>query len=325
MKVTVVWPAPAAEASAVGPASGGYLYDAQLVHALRRLVDVHVVSLRGALEVKALAGSSAVLVDGLAAPLVVDALASLRAWRVGLVHMTPRRDEVQQRFFDALDAVVFVSESVRTETAAVVHLPPRVTVAVPGIDHIARPVRTPRAEILGVGHLLPHKGVLEALEVFAALHRRAPHRSWRATWLGGLDRDVPYAESVVARRAALGLEARVEFAGHVPLTQVVTSLASCAALVSTSYTEAWGLAAAEALACGVPLVSWTRGGVFPLAAAEGAGRFVARDDVEAMAHALEVMLTDSVERQRCEVAAARVARQLSSWDACARAVVTACG
>jgi glycosyltransferase involved in cell wall biosynthesis len=106
------------------------------------------------------------------------------------------------------------------------------------------------------GHLWAGKGVLEALELVAELPG-----AWHLDWLGALDVDAGYAARVLERQRALGLERRVTFHGRVSQREVASFLARAAACLTTSRYESWGLALAEALRAGVPVIGTTAAGV----------------------------------------------------------------
>jgi glycosyltransferase involved in cell wall biosynthesis len=326
VKLCFVWPRPDPVAAALGPASGGYAYDEALVAALRRKgLEVAVVETRGPLQPGVVADATAVVVDGLGAAHALPALAQVRGLKVGLIHIAPADGADHQAFFDALDVALFVSESVREETRAILRLPARVAVATPGVDHFPRRARAAEARFVSVAHVLPHKGALEALEAYAVLRDARPELPWTASWLGGLEVQPSYAEEVLARLSALRLEERVTFAGRVSPERVADHLARATALLSTSVAESWGLGAAEALSLGVPLVAWTRGGVFAQASAAGAGVFVKPGDLRGLAQALAALLTDATVRARADEAARTLGASLPGWDDCARAVLSACG
>ena len=253
--------------------------------------------------------------------MLVDALGAneavhLPGKKVALVHMAPPFSDGAQRFFASVDLVVGVSASVLDDVREcfVLSAPCRVVEA--GADHFEPVTNVPTRRLLGIGHVLPHKGVIEALEACAGVPGE-----WSLEWLGATDVDPGYTQQVMERRRELGLETRVRFPGRVRREAVTKGLSRCAALVSTSFREAWGLAAVEALVCGVPLVTWTTGGVFERARTAGAGCFVGRGDVDR----LRVGLTDALSgRAEWKAAALAVAKTFHTWDDCAREMIAAC-
>jgi glycosyltransferase involved in cell wall biosynthesis len=73
--------------------------------------------------------------------------------------------------------------------------------------------------------------------------------------------------------------------------------------VVPSLTEAFGLVALEALACGVPVVATTAGGLKEIVIDGECGLLVPPGDTAALARALRLLLTDEQLRRRLSAAA----------------------
>lgn len=117
--------------------------------------------------------------------------------------------------------------------------------------------------------------------------------------------------------AELGIGGRVTFLGRLPVEELARLYNEHELLVSPSLYEGFGLPAAEAMACGTPVVA-TTAGAFPEVIADGeTGMLVPPADARALADAIEGLLADG-ERRRAMGAAgvARIERQFS-WRACA--------
>lgn len=94
----------------------------------------------------------------------------------------------------------------------------------------------------------------------------------------------------------LGLEERVHLLGR--RADVAEILASLDLFVSSSRSEAFGLAIAEASAAGAPVVATASGGAQEIIEDEETGRIVPVGDVEAMASVVLEMLEDEAQRAR---------------------------
>jgi glycosyltransferase-like protein len=107
--------------------------------------------------------------------------------------------------------------------------------------------------VLAVGGIEPRKGSLDLLDAFALLRRT--HPALRLVIAGGetLFDYRPYRTEWDARAAALGIEPAV--LGPVPHAGLPSLVAAAAVLAFPSTAEGFGLAAMEALAAGVPLVT----------------------------------------------------------------------
>jgi len=107
--------------------------------------------------------------------------------------------------------------------------------------------------------------------------------------LAGDGEDRAHLEQLVLAR---GLQGRVRFAGTLPPSGVADLLATADLFVIPARAEGYGLAAAEALISGVPVVGCTDGGgLTDLVPASGGGR-LAEPDPAALADAMAALLGD---------------------------------
>jgi len=93
----------------------------------------------------------------------------------------------------------------------------------------------------------------------------------------------------------LGLEGRVEVKLQLTREELVELYATAEVAVSPSVFEGFGFPAAEAMACGVPLVA-AAGGALPEVVGD-AGQIVPPRDPEAMAAAINLLLRDAALRK----------------------------
>ena len=87
--------------------------------------------------------------------------------------------------------------------------------------------------------------------------------------------------------------------------------------VFASRFESYGMALAEAMAHGLPIVS-TKAGAIPDTVSAGAALLVPPDDVAALAQALRRLISDQAERQRLAANARVAAAHLPRWSESAR-------
>ena len=100
-----------------------------------------------------------------------------------------------------------------------------------------------------------------------------PCRKWRLTCAGSLTRDPATAERVRATVARLGLEDRVSLVGDVDGDALAACYDSADVFVLATRQETYGMAVAEALAHGLPVVATTTGAIPELIGEErGAAR-----------------------------------------------------
>jgi glycosyltransferase involved in cell wall biosynthesis len=325
--------------------TGGYIYDRRLIAELRRLGwsveplawsagfpfpdEGDLVAAAGSLA--ALADRSLVLIDGLAYGAMPDVAAAeaARLDLVALVHHPLAREtglsEAQQQALAASErralqqarAVICTSTTTaRTLVADYGIAASRVSVAPPGTDPAspAQPVRAGSAvRLLSVGTMTPRKGhdlLVEALARLAGL-------AWHCTIAGSLDRHPAMAAEVRRRIAAHGLGDRIALAGEV--ADMAGLYAAADLFVLPSRYEGYGMAFAEALQQGLPVIGTTTGAI-PEVVPPTAGLLVPPDDPPALAAALQRLIGDPDERRRLAKGARRAAQGLPRWEDTARRV-----
>jgi glycosyltransferase involved in cell wall biosynthesis len=114
----------------------------------------------------------------------------------------------------------------------------------------------------------------------------------------------------------MGLENRVKMTGKLSYHSLVEIYSSKTILVMSSLYEGFGLPAAEAMACGTPVVV-TDAGALKEVVDESCGIIVPMRDPKAMADAVMKLLKDPALRQRMGEAGRRRAVENFSWQAAA--------
>jgi glycosyltransferase involved in cell wall biosynthesis len=163
------------------------------------------------------------------------------------------------------------------------------------------------------GGLIERKGVCELIRVWARVHHRFPNAK---LLLFGRDSNMHTGCAVSAwihdflrNPEQLG----VQICGHVPRTELAQAYRRAAAVVLPSHYEAFGMAAAEAMWCGCPLV-FTQYGSGPELVEDGVeGLLVNPHQPDSIAEALLRILLDPEWGASLGHAAARKAR--STFDA----------
>jgi UDP-glucose:tetrahydrobiopterin glucosyltransferase len=143
------------------------------------------------------------------------------------------------------------------------------------------------AELLGwAGRIAPEKGLEDAAAAAARLG--LPLVVW------GLLEDPVYARRVEASVPPGTLQWR----GFLPTDRLQAELGRCAVLLNTpKWNEAFGNVVVEALACGVPVAAYARGGPAELVQEGHTGALAAPDDVESLVAA--VRRARGAERRHC--------------------------
>ncbi|OLC58528.1 MAG: hypothetical protein AUH85_00700 [Chloroflexi bacterium 13_1_40CM_4_68_4] len=213
--------------------------------------------------------------------------------------------------------VIAVSDWVAAElgTIGVAH-----TVVHPGVDK--PPILEPRnvhgpAVVLCVANWLAHKGILDLAEALSLL----PADAATLHLVGAPHLDTRYGRRVAARIAREDLRARVISRGTLGRNEVAGEFAAADIFALPSRDEAYGIAFAEALASGLPVVGY-RSGNAPALVGDG-GILVDPGDIEGLAQALHLLALDPKRRLSIAAAARRRAATLSTWDQSASAFFAA--
>jgi glycosyltransferase involved in cell wall biosynthesis len=218
-----------------------------------------------------------------------------------------------------LDAIVFPSEASARMTAELWSLPPeRLRTVHNGVDiavfHPAGEEKQ-RGALLFVGNAEDYnKGVVFALRAMALLPRSMGAHLYV---VGGPSGEPRIAPAEVAR---LGIEDRVTIVGRVSEAELAAWYRRAEALLSPSLYEGFGLPAAEAMACGTPVIA-TSAGALPEVVADGVtGIIVPPANEHALADAIVRLLTDGDERGRMGAAGHARVLERFTWARNAQAL-----
>ena len=320
--------------------TGGYVYDARMVAGLRKLRwQVHVHSLRGrfpdpdALARDDLASALASLPDG--ARVVIDGLAmgglpapieaqGDRLRILSLVHH-PLAEETglsaadKRRFSDterrALEpcAGALVSSAFTARHLKAYDVPAdRIRVIVPGTERARSavgPLQGRPPLLLCVASVTPRKGH----DVLVAALARVRDLDWTCVCAGSVDRDRAFSDSVLRDVADAGLSDRIAFVGEKEGDLLEELYHRTSVFALASHYEGYGMALAEAIAHGLPVVS-TTGGAIPFTVPADCGILVEPGDAAAFADALRTVLTPGTKtREDLAAAARRRAEALPTW------------
>jgi glycosyltransferase involved in cell wall biosynthesis len=192
--------------------------------------------------------------------------------------------------------------------------PSHISVAEPGTEASARATGNsipPR--LLSVGSVTVRKGYDVLVEALAQI----VDLSWESRIVGSLDRDSAAARTV---REAIGrakLASRVRLLGAFDERALAAEYDQARLFVLPSHFEGYGMAFAEALARGLPIVGCTGGAVASTVPAD-AGILVPPGNAKMLAATLRRLLTDPAELSRRSDAAWRHAQRLPRWRDTAR-------
>jgi len=151
----------------------------------------------------------------------------------------------------------------------------------------------------------PLKGLPVLVDAFAKL--AASHPDLRLQIIGRL-RDGPTKDTITKNK----LQSRISFKSNLEQQEVANLFRQATIALSASLFEGFGLPAAEAMACGAPVIV-SDGGALPEVAGN-AGIIVPKGDSDALAVAIAELLANPAKRDQLGISAAKRAKQVFSWE-----------
>jgi glycosyltransferase involved in cell wall biosynthesis len=333
--------------------TGGYAYDRRMIAGLRRhgwSVDARALdesfpspspaALRHASELFASIGDGrCVLVDGLALSAMPDIVEreAARLRIAALVHLplaanvtlapdvAARLASAEQRALNAA-ALIVVTGTATLALLADYRLPAdKMVVVEPGTERqtvvgaafrrptYGPPKGGPHVRLLSVATVHAGKGH----ELLVAALARLTHRSWELTCAGSLTRDPITVERVRTAIRDADLDERVSLVGELDEEPLRRAYDRADVFVLATLQETYGMAVAEALAHGLPVIA-TSTGAIPQLVSDDAGILVPIGDVAALAEALDRVIGDAALRARLADGASRAAEKLPTWEQAAQ-------
>ncbi len=319
--------------------AGGYLYARKILPLLAQRLSIEVCQLPAgfpipskteAEEARTLLGrvdapGTVFLIDGLAyGALTVSAIEALKQPVVALVHhplgleegLSPSEKalllKTEREALELARHIVVPSYGMGRELMRLFRVAAdKITVAEPGI------LRGKRAEgasdgapplIVSVGSLTPRKGFPVLIEALNEV-RDLP---WRATIAGSADLSPETAALVQRKLSDYGFDNRVQLVGQLDETRLSALYSSADIFALASLYEGYGMAFAEAIAHGLPVVASGEGAVRDTAP-PAAGFVCATGDAAAFADALRALLSNQALRREKAEGAWRHGQTMPDW------------
>ena len=211
----------------------------------------------------------------------------------------------------AVQGVVVTSAATARLVASEYGVPAeRIAVARPGSDPapMSQASQDGVVRLLSVGAIVPRKGFDVLITALATL----TDLSWRLTIAGDRTRDRNAAARLDADIARHALGDRIAAPGAVSPQRLAALYAEADVFVLASHFEGYGMAYAEAVAHGLPVIG-TSAGAIPDTVPADAGLLVDPGDSFALARALRRVIGDADLRRRLASAARAAAPQLPTW------------
>jgi glycosyltransferase involved in cell wall biosynthesis len=319
--------------------TGGYAYDRRMIDELRKVGwQVDLVPLGEGFpkptaeqksfsqaQLAALEAGVPIVIDGLAFGVLPEAARALQtshrllalvhhplALETGVSEQEARALRASERAALAATRAVIVTSPPTARLLVVDYGVPteRITVALPGTDRgePAPGSSDGTVRLVSVGAIVKRKG----FDLLIAALGRLQDLPWHLTIAGDRGRDLDAVARLDADIARHGLGNRVELLGAITPDHVAELYRRSDIFVLASHFEGYGMAYAEAMAHGLPVIG-TTGGAIPETVPSAAGLLVPPDDVAALTLALHRLIEHAGLRQRLAAGAREAALRLPSW------------
>ena len=258
--------------------------------------------------------------EGLPVPVAqtFHALGSVKARNQGARDTSPReRVNAEREIGSACDQVIATCHDEVRELARLGITTDKVSVVPCGVDTgTFRPAgavapRSSPGRLLTLGRLVKRKGIDTAIEALPQLP------GVELVVAGGPGRELLAGDAEYRRLCGIardrGVSDRVVFTGAVPRTQVPALIRSADMVVCTPWYEPFGITPLEAMACGVPVVAASVGGLADSVVHGTTGLLIPPRDPAALVAAATRLLADPALRAAFGKAGARRARRWYSW------------
>ncbi len=318
--------------------SGGYIYDRRMVEGLRALGEtVNVVELPGShpnpdeaategarAALRDAPANARIVIDGLGLPAFLPLAQDLAERRaVALIHHPTALEhgvpEASRTVLKAKERALFgaMARIVCTSPLTARRLPEefgadplRIGVVEPGTEEAPRAAGSggPGCAILSVGTLVPRKGHDVLMRALA----RLTDLEWSLTIVGDDRRDPAHANGLRALAEELGIASRVTFAGEVTGAALEALYHRADLFALATKWEGYGMAAAEAMARGLPLAI-TAGGAIAEVVVKGSAIVSPVDDVMSLSKGMRRAIFDADLRAEMAEAAWAGGQALPRW------------
>ena len=324
--------------------TGGYRYDRELIKALTRQgFAIEVLTLSGefpnpgatalaeAADIfRRLPSGAMVIADGLAFG-VLNEIAERESQRLiiialchhplaletGISRQVSQRLKVSEMHALAAARSVIVTSAMTGKILVQDFAVPqqKITLACPGTDRSLSfaPCHNETPQILTLATLTKRKAHDLLINALASL----AHLQWHARFVGGMAFDplwAAYLQNLVREK---NLQERITFVGNVD--DVSNEFRRADLFVLPSHFEGYGMAFAEALAFGLPIVAANTGAAPDLVPAN-AGVLIPPGDLDSLTNALAHLVANNENRRQLQAGAQSAAQTLPTWDDCANSV-----
>lgn len=254
--------------------------------------------------------------------LIKSCLRSIRI--VAMVHETPyqkytginsiKNKTITHLFYRSLDCIIVNSEFIAKEAVSLGGRREKIKIRrLPGQILYTNPTSKKKisaeAKVLCVANIRPKKGqkcLIEALKLLRGYELR--------TTFAGVCKDEGYERELQSLIKEYELENNVRIAGWLNSERMAEAYKECDIFVLPSLYEPWGMVIQEAMHFGLPIVASDTGGIPEQVTHLREALLVPPGDPEALAQAIERLLTDKGLRKKLVKNAYQRLRNMPTWE-----------
>lgn len=240
----------------------------------------------------------------------------------------PQRLKAERMILSRADAVIATTLDEKALIKATVKHPSPIRVLPIGVSTVFTPepyAILPPLTFTFAGRLEKTKGIYTLLRAFKLLSisglLKAPIR---LQIIGGepdqVDFETQHAVSKELQEAVKGIEHQVDFLGCLPPDRLATYFRNSLAVIVPSYYESFGMVAAEAQACGSPVIASNVGGLGDIVINNETGLQVKPNNTSELASAMGLFIKRPDIASQLGKKAARFAQQNFNWKVIAKKV-----
>ncbi|MDJ0613083.1 MAG: glycosyltransferase family 4 protein [Rhizobiaceae bacterium] len=324
--------------------TGGYRYDKRILQEWETLgLRYNLISLNGdfpfpdtqsiAEAVDAIDGFAAAdisVVDGLAGgvmPQFIKKLASISPV-VALIHhplclenglpksQAKSLEESERAGLEYVSGIVTTSPATTaTVTSLFEHDPDRIKTVLPGVERgkIAHPYQSGPINLLCIGSLIERKGHHFLIEALTQLK----HLDWKLDCYGMLDEQSDLYRQTMQQIDDHDLAERITFHGSVSDDQISQAYQESHIFVLPSLFEGYGMAYAEAIVHGLPVIG-TNAGAIPDTVPPTCGLLAEPGDVSSLKRAIQTLLTNDEALAQYRHGAIEAEKHFPTWKTSAK-------
>ena len=197
----------------------------------------------------------------------------------------------------------------------------KITIVMPGTHQPSHPLNQVRPHFtnqnefkwLSVGSIIPRKGFDILIEALAPLNEM----SWSLSIVGDTTRDVMAYRHLLQCIDQFNLQDRIHIHGAIDDLHLGSLYRGADGFVLASLFEGYGMAYAEALSYGLPVIG-TSGGAIVQTVPVSAGILTPPGDITSLTAALKMLMNDPYRREQLSIGAKEAAKKLPTWTESAK-------